>query len=70
MHKATGGRVLKDKVSMCCWKRDNNNIKITNMKIKLNDEILKQLQTCLLIVKENNPEMTTYILFRARMWIM
>ena len=29
---------------MCCWKWENQKIKITPMKIKLKDEIIKQLK--------------------------
>ena len=44
MYEATGGKVQKEKVSMYCWKWDDEKIKNEPMNIKLKNELIKQLQ--------------------------
>ena len=41
MTKDTGGKVQKEKVSMCCWKWENQRMKNMPMKIKSKDETTK-----------------------------
>ena len=44
MCKAKGGKVQKEKVSMCCWQWENQTIKEKPITIKLKDENIKQLK--------------------------
>ena len=44
MYEATGGKVQKDKVHVCCWKWENNKIMNAKVDIILKEEVIKQIK--------------------------
>ena len=44
MYEVTGGKMHKNKVSMCFWKQKKQKIKNEPMNIKLKNELIKQTQ--------------------------
>ena len=43
MHEATGGKVQKEKVLVCCWRWKDNKLTKVNVELKLKEEVIKQM---------------------------